>query len=554
MVVGRAAYADDYAAALGREFEGVRDVVVDNLFDLAAVDENLPARVGRLDGEVDALLPRKVAEGVADVRHVAGYVGALKVERQHFVLNLAELEQLVNQAREVLRVAHEDVDVGLGLVREAARLVGERLHGAADERERRAELVRYVGEEAQLVVGQGVLHAYVGAQRVDLGHNHQRRSQQQQEDQRVDHHGQRRPPPRRPDGDADRRGAFGAVGGVADAEGVGARGQLLVGGHVVGRGGAPVRVEALEDVAVFVPWRVGQIERCERDAERVFGIAQADARGARHRQAGRGRVGRVAVHRRAVHRQPGQHGRGHPFGLIHVFGVELHYAVERAEDEVAVAAADAGVLAEIVAVEALVDVHLVDDERAQIEPCEAVLGADPDGRVVGAEQRRDEVGVEARMCGELADGAAARGRQHVEAAAGRGQPDAVRGVLADALDVLAAQAVDVVGVVAVGHIVVWVGNQPVGVEAQQAVVACYPDVALAVLTDVAQIRKAAAVGKEVSEDEAVGRRHRQVEPAAEGGYPDAAAGVAPDGEDVVVAERVAVELTKWASSTKRSGS
>ena len=136
---------------LGRELQGVGDVVVEDLLELAGVGHD--RRDERVDApdDLDALLGGQRAQGVADLPDDGAGLDRLRTELDLAGLHLGQVEDVVDELQE-MPGAGEDV------AEELLVLGGDRPHlavvhelGEADDAvQRRAELVRHVRQELAL--------------------------------------------------------------------------------------------------------------------------------------------------------------------------------------------------------------------------------------------------------------------------------------------------------------------------------------------------------------------------------------------------------------------
>ena len=134
-----------------REFEGVRDQVEDDLLPHLAVDVD---RLGERRAIDDVREPRALDDRAERRRELSGEgrkIGRLVGHLQARRLDPGEIEQCIDELEQAPRIAPNDLDfVSLLVGQRAVRAVQELLDRAEHERERRAELVAHVGEEAGL--------------------------------------------------------------------------------------------------------------------------------------------------------------------------------------------------------------------------------------------------------------------------------------------------------------------------------------------------------------------------------------------------------------------
>ena len=162
-VVGHDLAREAYAVA--RIFAGVGQQVAHHLGYRLAVDDGSEVAVGIIDPEGDAALGEGWLEAFAHrAQHVAD-VAHLEPHAEALVLNLAEVEQLVDEFEQTMGVAVDYVEaVALG-GREGCRGFYELFQRAYDERHGSAYLVGYGGEKPYLRVSHLQLLLFV-----ELGH------------------------------------------------------------------------------------------------------------------------------------------------------------------------------------------------------------------------------------------------------------------------------------------------------------------------------------------------------------------------------------------------
>ena len=138
------------AAALGGELERVRDEVVDDLAEPRAVgfDDRHP-RV--LERQLDAAVLRGRLRRLDALADEPREVERLRLELELPRLQVADEEQVGHEAEQALGVAVDDAEEVLLLLGEFPHLaVQHRLDVADDRGQRRAQLVRDVGDELVL--------------------------------------------------------------------------------------------------------------------------------------------------------------------------------------------------------------------------------------------------------------------------------------------------------------------------------------------------------------------------------------------------------------------
>ncbi len=101
-----------------------------------------------LDGEIDLLLARLDAKQCHRLLHDRSDIEALPVELHLARLDLGQIEDVVDQVEQVPAAPQNVLDMALLILPEGAEAgIEEQLREADDGVERRAQLVRHVGEE-----------------------------------------------------------------------------------------------------------------------------------------------------------------------------------------------------------------------------------------------------------------------------------------------------------------------------------------------------------------------------------------------------------------------
>ena len=224
------------------------------------------------------LVLRHLTERAVDVAHEGDDVCFLHGQSQLVVVHLAERQQLVDEAQQAVDALLHRADGLLHIARQLA--VGlYALHGAADDGERRAELMRDIGEELHLILRQLFLHPDAVAQVVDTAEVAVERPADDGDDTYIYKVCPPSGPERRADDDDLADGVLVPLAvGVerAHLHGVTARRQVLVGGEVDVRQRRPVTVVALQAVAVFRALFLGVLEVGEVERQRVLVVAEAE--------------------------------------------------------------------------------------------------------------------------------------------------------------------------------------------------------------------------------------------------------------------------------------
>ena len=138
--------AQGHRGALGAVLHGVVDEVGEHLLERAAIGLHLEA-LRRLELERDLPLLRALAKHAEEVGRERLEREALGSEPQLARLDAREVEEVLDEALQPCRVALDDAEEALG----SLGILGERhLHGLGgreDGGDRRAQLVRDVGDE-----------------------------------------------------------------------------------------------------------------------------------------------------------------------------------------------------------------------------------------------------------------------------------------------------------------------------------------------------------------------------------------------------------------------
>ena len=166
---------------------GVLDRVVDQVQDgegeragvepqhrQVGLDRGLERHVGARDPA-----RRQLDRAVDDLAEV----GVGELVDAHAALDLGEVEHVVDQAGEPHALAPDDLGVLVGLLGALGAALGEHLAEHRDDRERRLELVRHVGDELALELVEPALAADREAEEGEAAEDHRDRAADQQ---RVD--------------------------------------------------------------------------------------------------------------------------------------------------------------------------------------------------------------------------------------------------------------------------------------------------------------------------------------------------------------------------------
>nr|GEU28476.1 hypothetical protein [Tanacetum cinerariifolium] len=141
---------DTYRAGLG-ELDGVVAKVEQDLGQRALVRVEHDGLVGQVHFELEVFLHRQWPQGVHHFAHHVLALHRLHFERDLAGLDLGHVEDVVNQREQVARAGADGVEL-LVLLRgeRAGKLHQQRARKADDGVERRAQLVRHVGDEGGL--------------------------------------------------------------------------------------------------------------------------------------------------------------------------------------------------------------------------------------------------------------------------------------------------------------------------------------------------------------------------------------------------------------------
>ncbi len=156
--------------ALVRELECVGEQVRQDLRQARAVGPQLPRRVG-LDAhrELQSLLAGQRAEAFQQGVQAGADVDGLQRDSHLAGLDLRQIENVVDQAQEAAAaVVHDPCGFDLLGIEIAFRVVGQHLRQDQHRVQRRAQLVRHVGEELALVAA-GLLEVAGLSFQIDAG-------------------------------------------------------------------------------------------------------------------------------------------------------------------------------------------------------------------------------------------------------------------------------------------------------------------------------------------------------------------------------------------------
>ena len=140
-------------SVLGSVFEGVRQQVEEDTLNLLRIQGQGVALIHRkLDRELHAALAGEGLEGLCPLLDQWCQRNLPQVQIQFTMLIFLEIQDLIDQPLQDADVLRGDAQQGLLLDREVVRL-GQLLHWLGYQGERRAQVVRDVGEEGQLRLG-----------------------------------------------------------------------------------------------------------------------------------------------------------------------------------------------------------------------------------------------------------------------------------------------------------------------------------------------------------------------------------------------------------------
>ncbi len=134
-----------------REFKGVRQQVEDDLFPHVVVDVDGLAQRFRLHVIGQAGLVHRRAEHAGQVGRQLRQVGRREARLHPARFDAGKVQQRIDQLQQPQRIAVGDVDAVALARAERLHLVGQRIFQRAEnQRQRRAEFMRHVGEERRL--------------------------------------------------------------------------------------------------------------------------------------------------------------------------------------------------------------------------------------------------------------------------------------------------------------------------------------------------------------------------------------------------------------------
>jgi len=140
-------------AAFGGKLEGVRQQVLQDLLQPLGVGDDAPRQV-RIDVDIERQLPvlRFVAERASHGLQEIGGEDFLRVHRDRTRFDLGEVEDVADQVEQVgARAMNGPCELDLLAGQIAVGVFGQLLAEDQDAVERRAQLVRHVGQEFGLV-------------------------------------------------------------------------------------------------------------------------------------------------------------------------------------------------------------------------------------------------------------------------------------------------------------------------------------------------------------------------------------------------------------------
>ena len=272
------------ASATGRELQGVGEQIRDNLLKFVAISPGLEYIRHPNAGNRDAFLAGIELEGVADIIHGLCHIGLFHMKAQGVVLELIEVHELIDELEHAL-------DAALGHAEQRAILTTEVTaahklpHGACHHRERCAELMGNVGEEAHvhLVRAQLLLFLHLCLTGGTAGNHHaagiaieipgKSRGEREIDEPcppRISRRGSNGNAQRTFIGEALVTGIIGSL----HAEGVMTGRQIGIAGRMVVARINPVAIEAVEFIIIMYALILPEVERSIRDAEAILVVAQ----------------------------------------------------------------------------------------------------------------------------------------------------------------------------------------------------------------------------------------------------------------------------------------
>ena len=395
--------ADD-AARLG-ELEGIRQDVDHHLVEVAAVEPDGQLVGVVFVGELYVLGLGLLGKERVDVVDKPDEVGFAHVQLHLSLIDLAQVHHLVDESENTLGIAAHGLVEAMAL--RVVVLFDERLQRCDDERHRRAYLVADVHEEAQLGVGHllgmdMLLQAQLVLQLALAVTDEQPDGQCRQ--QQVGQQGPCGGIPRgmHLDGELADVGLLLVVGGL-HAEVVGARRHAAEGDFVdTGLQTGPfLAVDAIEigDVLGIVVGEGGQLE-----GERIVVVAQVEAVGLDDQAVGDGIDARLHAggDGSAAHDKAGEVDIGFPCLGHHIGGVEPADASGTAEEQGAPGVGADGAVAELAALQSVVDIVVGERLLLGVEAAQSVVGAYPQVALAVAGDRGYAVGRQSVLSGVVA--------------------------------------------------------------------------------------------------------------------------------------------------------
>ena len=136
------------ASVVGRIFDGIRNEIHDNHVEVIGIDPHEHLFLTMMEGEVEAFFDDNGIEERADVLDQGDDLGLLERQAQPTIVDLPDVDQLIDQLNEHLRISEHGL---IGILPLGIMIGGdELLQWTYDQRKRGLYLMRNIGEELQL--------------------------------------------------------------------------------------------------------------------------------------------------------------------------------------------------------------------------------------------------------------------------------------------------------------------------------------------------------------------------------------------------------------------
>ena len=370
---------------LRRKLQGVREQIRYYLLEFVAIGPGLERILHTEAVDGDTLLLGIKLEDVADIVHRLHHIDLLHVEAQGVVLEFVEVHELVDELEHTLDATLCHTEQTLILATER-RALHELAYRTRNHGKRCAELVGDVGKKTHVhLVGTqlllllhlcltggptGCYHATCIAIEI-VGEGRGQREVDEPSPPRISW-GR---------GDHDAQGALVAIAfvagiiGGANAEGIGARGQVGVTGSMGVGSIDPVAIETIHLIIVMYAFVFAEVEGCKRQTETVFAVLQSNFPTTVEYRLD-GSVFRGA-HQLVVNLQVDE-ADGQLQQRVHIGGVEHGDAIGAAEDQTAVGQLARGTIGKLIASDAIGLIERGDASRLPIPAVQTLHGADPE--------------------------------------------------------------------------------------------------------------------------------------------------------------------------------